>query len=228
MYIQHIGHSGFLVSHKKFVLLFDCIDSLDLSAIQDKEIIFFASHQHKDHYNKDLAEELSAFHTTYILSNDIEAPIPQQDLTCLMAPYQEVTLGPLHVRTFSSTDRGVSFYVELQGKRYFHSGDLNWWHWSRMNDTELAKEEADFKAEIEKIKGLPIDFAFVPVDPRLKEHGLLAANHFAKILGPTYLIPMHSFGEYEYYENLESRLDLGRTKLIPATISGQKIWEEQD
>lgn len=228
MYIQHLSHSGFLISHGKFVLLFDCIDGVDISAIKDKEIIFFASHQHKDHFNPDLARSLSPYHTTYILSNDIEETVSQPDLTCSMGPYQEVTLGPLHVRTFSSTDRGVSFYVELLGKRYFHSGDLNWWHWERMSPQELAQEEADFKAEIAKIQSLTIDFAFVPVDPRLKEYGILAANYFCRMVQPKYLIPMHSFGDYGYYHDLENRLELGSTQLIPSDEKGQKIWEERD
>jgi L-ascorbate metabolism protein UlaG (beta-lactamase superfamily) len=217
-----------MISHQRFILLFDCIDVLDLSSIKNKEIIFFASHRHKDHFDRSVAEALTSLHTTYILSSDIEGPFPQQDLTCRMAPYQEVTLGPLYVRTFSSTDQGVSFYVELLGKRYFHSGDLNWWHWTRMSPTELAKEESDFKTEIEKIAPLTIDFAFVPVDPRLKEHGLLAAQYFAQTVEPAYLIPMHSFGDYNYYLDLASRLDLGNTQLLECRESGQKIWEEQD
>lgn len=228
MYIQHLHHSGFLIRHGKFLLLFDVVEGFDLPATEGLELVFFSSHGHKDHYSESLAKELSPFHTTYILSSHCTKTPPNPDVTCIMEPDQEVTLGPLTVRTFGSTDQGVSFYVELLGKRYFHSGDLNWWHWERMSPEELSQEEAAFKRELEKISALSIDFAFVPVDPRLKEHGVLAANAFAKTVHPKYLIPMHNFGDYRYFEDLEERLELGETRLIPVKEKGQKIWEEQD
>lgn len=227
MYIQHISHSGFLVCDQKYVLLFDCIDKVDFQSVQDKDILFFSSHHHRDHYSRTVAQTLSSYNTTYILSDDIEDPGTDPERTCSTGPYKEFTLGPIRVRTFSSTDRGISFYVEMLGNRYFHSGDLNWWHWKRMSPAELAAEERDFKKELEKIAPLPIDYAFVPVDPRLEEFGLLAANYFCQTLHPKYLIPMHSFGDYGYYDNLESRLSLGSTKLIPCQEAGQKIWEER-
>ncbi|HCX65599.1 MAG TPA: hydrolase [Eubacteriaceae bacterium] len=226
MYIQHTSHSGFMVFDGKFVLLFDCMNDIDIEKIKNKEIVFFASHHHKDHYNEQLATELSKYRTTYILSNDIEDSIPQKDLTCIMSPYQEVTLGPLHVRTYSSTDRGVSFFVELFGKRYFHSGDLNWWHWEHMDPSQLMQEESDFKTEIEKIRSLDIDFAFVPVDPRLKEHGILAVNYFEKTVQPRFIIPMHSFGEYSYYSDAKKRISFDSNKWIDCNQENQIIWKD--
>ncbi len=35
------------------------------------------------------------------------------------------------IRAYGSTDLGVSFYVEAEGKRFFHAGDLNDWHWNQ-------------------------------------------------------------------------------------------------
>ena len=40
---------------------------------------------------------------------------------------------------------------------------------------------------------------------------------------PEYLIPMHSFGRYEYYKDLEDHLSLQDTKLIPVGHEGQGI-----
>ena len=35
----------------------------------------------------------------------------------------------IHVRSFSSTDEGISFFVEKNDWKIFHAGDFNWWHW---------------------------------------------------------------------------------------------------
>ena len=35
----------------------------------------------------------------------------------------------LRVHAFGSTDVGISFLVEAEGKKIFHAGDLNNWHW---------------------------------------------------------------------------------------------------
>ncbi|HAE61579.1 MAG TPA: hydrolase [Eubacteriaceae bacterium] len=226
MYIEHLAHSGFLVADDKFVLLFDCIEEPNLDILKDKEIVFFSSHSHKDHYSPEVARTLSAFHTVYVLGCDITDSV-SPSRTCTMKPYDEVTLGPIYIKAFGSTDRGVSFYIKFNGKSYFHSGDLNWWHWKRMNKEELSTEEHDFKGEIEKIRGLEIDFAFVPVDPRLEEFGLLAADYFIETLFPKYLIPMHSFGDYSYYVGLDERLSLKDTILLTSAHKNQTIYKEQ-
>ncbi|SHF03717.1 MBL fold metallo-hydrolase [Alkalibacter saccharofermentans] len=226
MYIRHLAHSGFLVVHEKYALLFDCIEEPDLEEIKDKDIVFFASHSHKDHFSPDIARKLSNYHTTYILGYDIEDRISTNRIW-IMNPYDEVTLGALYIKAFGSTDRGVSFYLRLDGKSYFHSGDLNWWHWKRMKEDELAAEESDFKNELEKIRGLEIDFAFVPVDPRLEEFGLLAADYFIKTLSPEHLVPMHSFGDYGYYNDLDKKISLNDTVLLTPSGKNQIIFKEQ-
>ena len=42
------------------------------------------------------------------------------------------------IQAFGSTDVGVSWYIETEGKRLFHAGDLNNWHWVE----ECTKEES--------------------------------------------------------------------------------------
>ncbi|MBF7096929.1 MBL fold metallo-hydrolase [Alkalibacter mobilis] len=226
MNITHLNHSGFLIEDGRFVILFDCIDQLDTKKIKEKEIIFFASHSHKDHFDPTIAEALSELHTTYILSYDIKER-PSKDLTCIMKPKEKVTLGPLHVETYDSTDRGVSYLVKLNDYTYFHCGDLNWWHWKKMTPEQLLLEESDFKRVIDEIKDKSIDFAFVPVDPRLEEFGLLAAQYFLDTVKPKYLIPMHSFGDYAYYNDLDKKLQTDKTILLNCSHKNQKIYKEQ-
>ena len=37
--------------------------------------------------------------------------------------------GAVRIRTLKSTDEGVAFLVEAEGKSIYHAGDLNWWYW---------------------------------------------------------------------------------------------------
>ena len=36
----------------------------------------------------------------------------------------------LVIRALPSTDEGVAFDIDYQGRRIYHAGDLNWWAWS--------------------------------------------------------------------------------------------------
>mgnify|MGYP000382206809 FL=1 len=43
--------------------------------------------------------------------------------------HQELELGKVRIQTLKSTDAGVAFLVECEGRTIYHAGDLNWWHW---------------------------------------------------------------------------------------------------
>ncbi len=61
---------------------------------------------------------------------------------------------------------------------FFHSGDLNWWHWSDFTPEQQKQEEEQFKNQIELIRDLNIDVAFVPLDPRLGDAYYFAGKIF--------------------------------------------------
>jgi L-ascorbate metabolism protein UlaG (beta-lactamase superfamily) len=103
----------------------------------------------------------------------------------------------LQIRTFGSTDAGVSFWVEMADLQVFHAGDLNWWYWhDESTPQELAAYERDFKAAVAAMEGLRADIAFFPVDPRLGEYSHHGALHLIEKVRPRVFFPMH-FG-YDY------------------------------
>ncbi len=108
-----------------------------------------------------------------------------------MQPYQHWLERNLEVRTFGSTDAGVSFWLRVDGLTIFHAGDLNWWRWS--GETQAEQDFADrfFIEEMEKLPSEQIDIAFFPVDRRLEENYALGAEYFAKKMQPKLLAPMH-------------------------------------
>lgn len=47
----------------------------------------------------------------------------------LVGPRSFCQVGPLKVATLRSTDMGVAFLVQCEGKCIYHAGDLNCWVW---------------------------------------------------------------------------------------------------
>lgn len=228
MNIKHLTHSGFIVTDNNTKLIFDPISPLKLNT-QDKNIYIFVSHSHSDHFSpkclKDLFEKENVY---FIFSKDISTEVKNFKIKnlFLLDHYENITINDLDISTYGTTDLGNSYLVNLNGKNIFHSGDLNWWHWKRMTSEELKVEETDFKREVGLLEGKSIDFAFIPVDPRLEKHGYLAINYFIDLINPKYVIPMHSFGQFDYYGDLESHIHLKKSKLINVNHENEIILDK--
>ena len=94
--------------------------------------------------------------------------------------------------TLGSTDEGVAFLVETEGKTIFHAGDLHLWYWD--DDTEAERQEMyrRYMAEIEKLRGRRIDVAFLVLDSRQTEPDALPGIElFNDITDTAYIFPMH-------------------------------------
>jgi len=200
--INYLYHSGFTIETKNYFLVFDYYKDSEKGNIAEllrhkKNIVIFSSHGHGDHFNREIFTWKNINqHIKYILSNDIKPGIELQDIY-FIAPYQELNFDGLYVKTFGSTDLGVSFKVQVDGVTLFHAGDLNWWHWYDESEKDNLQMEKAFKEEVEKLKGEHFDLVFFPVDPRLKDSYTLGVKYFMEKLKPAYLIPMHFGDNYE-------------------------------
>ncbi len=112
-----------------------------------------------------------------------------------MNPYEEQENSGLKVTTYGSTDAGLSFFVEVDGWRLFHAGDLNWWHWKGDTDENNQMAAAMFHKELERLAGLQMDVAFFPVDSRLEEYRALGVTEFCLAAEVHQLVAMHACGE---------------------------------
>ena len=139
MKITHIYHSAFLVTMEESVLLFDWYKRSLPEIPADKKLYVFCSHSHEDHYSPQIWD-LQKRHTdvTYILDEGIAdaAAHPEADIV-LVRPRQTYRIpadgegtASLKIITLESTDMGVAFYIETEGKRLYHAGDLNVWFWN--------------------------------------------------------------------------------------------------
>lgn len=68
--ITYVYHSCYTVESKDLFLVFDYYKGL-LNIPEDKEVIFFASHEHEDHYTSEILKVPDMQNKTYVLSNDI-------------------------------------------------------------------------------------------------------------------------------------------------------------
>lgn len=191
MKISYIYHSCFTVEDEDYYLIFDFYKGI--VELKDKKTLIFCSHGHSDHFTPEVLNWDNE-NTSYIFSDDID--VKDKDNIHFMSPYEDITINGIKIKSFGSTDLGLSFLIRINDKTIFYAGDLNWWHWNSNTEKENMQEEKDYKEELEKIKAYnpQIDIAFVPVDPRLEENYYLAGEYFIKELKPNYFFPMH-FGD---------------------------------
>lgn len=220
MKIEYIHHSGFTIETDNYFLVFDYYKgSINL---RDKKTIVFSSHGHPDHYNPDILK-WSQEHAdiSYVLSSDIQ--VEPDDNIHTMEPYESLNLFNISIKSFGSTDLGLSFLVEVDGKNIFFAGDLNWWYWKGDSEEEKLSMEKAFKEEIEKIKGNNIDIAFFPVDPRLRENYSLGGKYFISELKPKFFIPMHFWNKFKTTKDFAQDIDNPNTKVIEIYKKNQII-----
>ena len=162
-----------------------------------EKVYVFVSHNHFDHYNPIVFEwDQVNSNIQYFLSFDVDVPARDKRYYT-MNPYQEYKDDSIYVKTYGSTDEGVSFMVDIEGFRIFHAGDLNCWYWYyESTPQELEEDENKFLVELEKITEEDIDIAFFPVDPRLQEYYYMGGEYFIRKLEPKLFIPMHFGDDY--------------------------------
>lgn len=198
--VTYLFHSGFTIETDSDFLIFDyfkdnctkqqmkdCGQLCKKSIPLNKKVTFFVSHSHYDHFDKEIFLFPEKAH--YVLSDDIKVSVADNIRLC--GPYEEFEFNNLKIKTFGSTDAGVSFLVKIDDRSVFHAGDLNWWHWEGETESERVHAKKIFFEEIEKLKGEHIDIAFFPVDPRLEAAYYYGGEYFISQLSPKHFIPMH-------------------------------------
>lgn len=197
--VVYMYNSGFIVELAEKFLIFDYfMDEKNQMADvlkKDKPVYFFSSHRHYDHFDKKIFS-FAGQAAHYFLSFDIAGQISKADVpankSTFLNAYDLYEDADMKVKTFSSTDEGVSFLVETGGWRIFHAGDFNWWHWTGdlEENNKLAKN--GFLKQMKKLEGLQADIAFFPVDLRLGEACDWGVKEFCRRTQVQNLITMHN------------------------------------
>jgi len=240
MKVTYIHHSSFMVELEHVILLFDYYQGKIPKTEKRKPLFVFVSHRHEDHFSPEIFS-LGKTHpdTTYILSDDIwENMVPEElyGKVYFMGSDEEEDFTedgfPVRVRTYRSTDEGVAFLVDADGKRIYHAGDLNYWYWKEEDRSWNSSQKKDYHARLDEISAavkqdshIP-DAAFVPVDSRLGESFYLGIDDFMKKVGSKAVFPMHTFDGGEVIEKLRKhKCAAGYSGIIYGTGKDNESFE---
>lgn len=194
----YLGHSSFAVEVGAKVLVFDytlsqgtpsadprgggledgVIHPADLAG---KEVLFFTSHAHGDHYDPvilNLGSEAAATH--YIFGWDAGDDAGHHEL---IGPRASLELDGVRVFTVNSSPDGipeVAFIVEVEGLWIYHNGD----HYTAGTD------DLDHLATLTS----RVDLAFLPGVARFRDTWVQKGILFLERFHPSVVFPMHLGG----------------------------------
>ena len=237
--IYYLYHSGFALKYRGNLLIFDYYSDQSESGARGlgegtispedlrdaRQVYVFVSHSHYDHYNPVIYDWMDINENIhYFLSFEVEAPAGNLRYQS-MAPYEEYTDDGISVKTYNSTDLGVSFQVTVDGLKVFHAGDLNCWYWYYESTLqELKEDKGNFLRALDRMGDMSVDIAFFPVDPRLKEYYYMGGEYFIKRFKPKVFIPMHFGEEYGITSEFAQRVKaLDTTRVVELSHRGQEI-----
>lgn len=216
MKLTYIFHSGFALETARAILIFDFW--MDPSGVMDgilqrgKPLYVLASHFHEDHFTREIFtwRERAAQGVTYILSKDIlrHRRAEKGEADVWLAKGATWADDTITVRALGSTDSGVSWIVEADGRRIFHAGDLNNWYarfladavpgqtiYSREFDEEIDPigHEKQYLGELKDIRKVTdrFDVAMFPVDGRIGNGYTLGGRQFIERFKVGLFVPMH-------------------------------------
>ncbi|MCD7916582.1 MAG: MBL fold metallo-hydrolase [Tannerellaceae bacterium] len=207
MKLTYIFHSGFAIETDDCTILIDYFKDSgvnpdegyvhDVLLKKEGPLYILSSHFHADHFNPEILKWKEVKQDiTYLFSKDIlkRKRASKQDAVYLkkLETYQD---DHLYVKAFGSTDVGVSFLLEIAGKKIFHAGDLNNWHWKdESTEEEVTEAEQNYLTELKLIADAvdrKLDVAMFPVDPRMGTDYMRGAEQFVDEIRTSVFAPMH-------------------------------------
>lgn len=200
--VTYIEHSGYFVELDECCLLFDYYRG-DIPLI-NKPLYVFVSHHHSDHYNHDIYNlDIDYPHINYIIADDIKIN-EGQDNILVVAAHKHYKLDKLDIYTLKSNDEGVAFIVRTCNKTIYFAGDLNPWLWEDNTKDENLNSYLSYIKEIDMIKAVEFDLAFIVLDPRLKQFATVGIDYFINNCKAKRIFPMHFWHEHNIVLNYAS------------------------
>ena len=237
MKVTYIGHSGFLLETDGVYFLFDYYKGEIPKLNAKKPIVVLVSHKHGDHYNPMIFELIKQYPLIYyVLSKDVPVKwkleefknegISLEEHVTVMRKNEETELKlpgekSVHIKTLKSTDIGVAFLLEYEGKRYYHAGDLNLWLWEGESKQYNDNMRMKYFRELEKLKGMEMEAAFVPLDPRQEKDAFAGMESFLEYTKAKNVFPMHFWENYGIIEDFLNEHPKYEKQLIRITEAGQ-------
>lgn len=237
MKVTYIDHSGFLLETEDAYFLFDYYKGKIPDMDDKKTIVVFVSHSHHDHFNPEIFKQTEKKQEVYfVLSYDISLKnyfkkynkigIDLENKITVVG-YNEnrkLTLfngNNINISTLNSTDEGVAFLLKYNNWTYYHAGDLNCWDWEEESEEYRNEMMQSYMCEMEKIKGMNIDIAFVPLDPRLENTAFRGMEIFMKYTKSKVVFPMHFWGDYSIIKKYLDKYSECKNQILEIQTTGQ-------
>ncbi|MDF2686529.1 MAG: folD2 [Clostridia bacterium] len=247
MKITYIHHSSFIAEHENAIMLFDFFEGGNTSFKSlppfdlKKHIYVFASHRHGDHFDPCIFKLFGLYENiTFILSKDIRIsdmylskkgiPLEIKEKIIFISENDSVSLynknDIFKIETLKSTDEGVAFIIKYNGKTLYHAGDLNWWAWKEEDKQYNKNMEARFKKEIDRLRDVYIDAAFLPLDLRQEEWYYLGFDYFMSVTNTQKAFPMHFWNDFSVIDKIISFSQIKdyRNKIAIIKNEGQEFY----
>ena len=235
MKLTYLYNSGFIVESESFMIILDYFRDAEEGFIRQKitsfqgRIYVLSTHWHPDHFNPEVMQWRKARpDILYVLSKDIV----KRRIWMNFHDVISLTKGKVweddivRVQAFGSTDVGSSFLIEVEGKRIFHAGDLNFWHWSEVSSPkEIEVCERHFLKEVTLLTETTtqLDLAMFPVDPRQGKDYMLGAQMFVDRIHTDVFVPMHFGTDYEKIEAFRNYAQTAGCRFIGWKAKGETI-----
>ena len=232
MTLTFLGHSGFLAELPSVTLLFDWTEGNLPALREDVPLLVFASHAHADHFTPAIFRlDGGQRDTRFLLGHDIKLhprnvsrwDLPPETLErCrTLRGGEALDLPGVRIEALSSTDEGVAFLVQADGRTIFHAGDLNWWHWEGEDKGWNRNMEVNFKKYAEPLRGRRIDLAMLPLDPRLGEAGFWGPAYLLETADIRRFLPMHQWGDFGFTRKFLEKYPAFTDRTVPVERTGQ-------
>lgn len=214
MELYYLDNSGFALFLDKAAFVFDCwhfpqnaADAclkkgyLQEDALGAKERVYLCvSHVHGDHFHPRIFEVAKALPNALCIV-DADIPVPAGIAHQVLRPGEAFTDGHARFLAWDSTDIGISLQVEAEGKRIFHAGDLNNWHWREESTAEeVAWAGREFAKALDRMAPAladGLDLVMLPVDPRMGSEIEAGALEFMERFRPKWMVPMHFSNDFD-------------------------------
>lgn len=249
MQAWYLQHSAVAVKTKNHLLLFDLFSKVldykenknlqdgfvNQKLLQGNETLIFISHEHEDHFDPAVLNlRHKGMPVRYILPQELDVLLEESKEDIFLQPTQRRKLSDFTVTALESTDVGLAYLIEVDGKIVYHAGDLNCWQWEgeeEFNRSQKIRYQEQMKILQKILMHKQIDLAFVPVDPRMEtEHRFDGLCTFMDYVDAKVIVPIHLWGDFSIADQIKERAkeDARFDRVIPITKRGQICFESKD
>lgn len=184
--------SSFMIETPSSTLIFDWYKGELPYIRKDKPLHIFISHTHPDHYHQfmlniaryypDVSVYMGYDYSSDSFNNYLDS-LPERVADTISCFNGESMLNTDFgsILSLTSTDKGVAFLIDVDGMILFHAGDL----------FPRSINDPNFLKYTEPLRGIPIDYAMLPLDPKNPDCAKFCIDHYMELADIQYFTPMH-------------------------------------